>query len=648
MSELDEGGIMKDPALPSGCTALSDENEPYMDGKHASKLEQIKDGYDPNFGAGATKDLDLDQVNDNLQGDEGDDDVSLEVNFGGGDSCRASDVSSLSFQNVVLDETDNDIPDSVEIEVPSSLRDSGDSSDSLPNDFPTDSDSQAFSGALEEEIKRQSCQRESDLDKTLTDEEILNDEYHRETSTIKRKSKSRGASVDSNEERRLNEYNADATDSMSTCSDETGNSKPGTSEQAQCRKDGMHSDGALNKDKVIGSDSGHLATVSNKQLDIGCNNDINIGESNRRTNSSNVVGDGGGKHVEDYNIDRTASINNTTSGLKSSAPSIDQSFPTSQTQHMSVKKRNSLEVRNNIPNVNEIKNYDYDSDSIGELNRFTSGQGAVPKMKKKSPGLARRMNESASERDRDTSSSEKEVDPLADLDNSVISAQKMFEQQLQVQLRTGGTPSAGVLAALNKSLPQATTPTAAPLDSYFLRESSPGKDVENEYDYVKYARIQSGDSYVGMRLAYSTSNDSLNVRNKALLKEEQYLGSSREGSPEKHNHGITYDQIRANSNRVAEDTLTEIPLNGSDGMTEERKEFSLSPEATECDSAEVESVISEEGNVSTTVVYTVTHHSGTHRYYTISVNTEHFPFPCHSSFPNVLCQHVNVSIEFQK
>ena len=100
-----------------------------------------------------------------------------------------------------------------------------------------------------------------------------------------------------------------------------------------------------------------------------------------------------------------------------------------------------------------------------------------------------------------------------------------------------------------------------------------------------------------MRLAYSTSNDSLNVRNKALLKEDQYLGSSREASPEKHNHGITYDQIRANSNRVAEDTLTEIPLNGSDGMTEERKEFSLSPEATECDSAEVESIISEEGNV---------------------------------------------------
>ena len=606
---------MKDPALPSGSTALSDENESYIDSKHPTKLEQIKDAYDPNFGAGATNDLDLDQVNDNLQDEGGDDDVSLEVNFGGGDSCRASDVSSLSFQNVVLDDTDNDIPDSVEIEIPGSLRDSGDSSDSLPNDFPTDSDPQAFSGALEKEIKRQSCQRESDLDKTLTDEEILNDDYHRETSTIKRKSKSRGASVDSNEEKRIIDHNADAANAMSTCSTDTGSGNKGASEHAQCKKDGIHCDTSL-KDKVIVSNSDHSAGASNRQLDAGCNNDIDIVEHNRRTNSTNVVGGGGGKHVEDHSIDRTASINSTTSGLKGSVPSIDQSFPTSQTQHMPVKKRNSLEVRNNIPNVNQVKNYDYDSDSIGELNRFTSGQGAVPKMKKKSPGLARRLNDSVSERDRDTSSSEKETDPLADLDNSVISAQKMFEQQLQVQLRTGGTPSAGVLAALNKSLPQATTPTAAPLDSYFLRESSPGKDVENEYDYVKYARIQSGDSYVGMRLAYSTSNDSLNARNKGLLNssDEQYLGSSREASPEKHNHGITYDQIRANSNRVAEDTLTEIPLNGSDGVTEERKEFSLSPEATECDSAEVESVISEEGKFKLILLTTRGHSSGTHRY----------------------------------
>ena len=118
-----------------------------------------------------------------------------------------------------------------------------------------------------------------------------------------------------------------------------------------------------------------------------------------------------------------------------------------------------------------------------------------------------------------------------------------------------------------------------------------------------------------MRLAYSTSNDSLNARNKGLLNssDEQYLGSSREASPEKHNHGITYDQIRANSNRVAEDTLTEIPLNGSDGVTEERKEFSLSPEATECDSAEVESVISEEGKFKLKLLTRV-HSSGTHRY----------------------------------
>ncbi len=610
MSELDEGGIMKDPALPA--MGLSEEREAYVEGKHVAKLDQLKDGYDPNFGAGATNDLDLDQVNENVPAvddEAGDDDVSLEVNFGGGDSCRASDVSSLSFQNVVLDDTDNDIPDSVEIEVPSSLRDSGDSSDSLPNDFPADSDPQAFSGALEEEIKRQSCQRESDLDKTLTDDEILYDEYQRETSTMKRRSKSRGTSVDSHEEKRINENNTYETDVQNTCSDDPGSNSRNVAGHAQYRTE-VRGDSA-SQDNALSVDSGHSASASNRPPCSGISNDPDIVESNRRTKNTSVIIGGGSKHVDDHGIDKTAAINSTSSGVKSSVPSMEQTFPPSQVQQQqqqqAVKKRSSLEVRNNIPNVNQIRSYEDESDSIGELNRFTSGQGAVPKMKKKSPGLARRLNDSApnKDRDRETSSSEKETeDPLGDLDNSVISAQKMFEQQLQAQLRSGGHPSAGVLAALNRSLPQATTPTAAPLDPYFLRETSPGKDVENEYDYVKYARIQSGDSYVGMRLAYSTSNDSLNVRNKALHNaEEQYLGSSREASPEKHSHGITYDQIRANSNRVAEDTLTEIPLNGSDVVTEERKEFSLSPEATECDSAEVESVISEEGTVTHSIVF---------------------------------------------
>ena len=208
---------------------------------------------------------------------------------------------------------------------------------------------------LRRKIKRQSCQRESDLDKTLTDDEILNDDYHRETSTIKRKSKSRGASIDSNEEKRIIDHNGDAANAMSTCSTDTGSGNKGASEHAQCKKDGIHCDTSV-KDKVIASNSDHSAGASNRQLDAGCNNDIDIVEHNRRTNSTNVVGGGGGKHVEDHSIDRTASINSTTSGLKGSVPSIDQSFPTSQTQHMPVKKRNSLEVRNNIPNVNQVKN----------------------------------------------------------------------------------------------------------------------------------------------------------------------------------------------------------------------------------------------------------------------------------------------------
>ncbi len=523
------------------------------------------------------------------------------------------------------------------MEAAGSLRDSGDSSDSLPTDFPVDpaDPPPSFSGALEKELRRQQQSAaggggvagpgggpgETDLDRTLTEDDIASDGFPRETSTIKRKSRSRGASEESVGEERggAPESNGDLGPGRDARGKHVTDANGGATEHehAQCRTDGVHCSGdgaSVSRDKIVsggGGDFGHAAAntnASNRQSEgSGCNSDVDALDNVRRTNSTASKA---GEHPAH------ASVNSTVKH----PPSIDlqqqpQTFPTmaqqqqlqQQQQAAAVRKRNSLEVRNNIPNVNQIKTYDHESDSIAELNRISASQGAVPKMKKKSPGMARRLNDGAINSvntTRDTSSSEKETDPLGDLDNSVISAQKMFEQQLQAQLRTGGHPSAGVLAALNRSLPQATTPTAAPLDSYFLRSdanTSPGKDVENEYDYVKYARIQSGDSYVGMRLAYSTSNDSLNVRNKGMLNsaDDQHLGgSSREASPEKHhNHGgITYDQIRANSNRVAEDTLTEIPLNGSDVIVEERKEFSLSPEATECDSAEVESVISDEGN----------------------------------------------------
>lgn len=50
------------------------------------------------------------------------------------------------------------------------------------------------------------------------------------------------------------------------------------------------------------------------------------------------------------------------------------------------------------------------------------------------------------------------------------------------------------------------------------------------------------------------------------------------------------------STKVSEEMLTEISLNGSDHQTGDCKTFSLSPEATDCDSADIASVLSEDVN----------------------------------------------------
>jgi hypothetical protein len=72
-------------------------------------------------------------------------------------------------------------------------------------------------------------------------------------------------------------------------------------------------------------------------------------------------------------------------------------------KHSSIQKRNSLEIRNNIPVVGEVKSYNKDLDNLIKYN----SQGAKPKIKKKSPGVACRIGDSGS--DRDGSSSEKDI-----------------------------------------------------------------------------------------------------------------------------------------------------------------------------------------------------------------------------------------------
>ena len=484
----------------------------------------------------ASNELNLDEVNDNLQ--DCDDNLSLEVNFGDGSSCHASDVSSLSFQNAVLDDGDN--LDSEIIEVSGSRRDSADSSDSIPNDFPSETDP----ADLEEEIQRKMQIRKKDPDCSLSEDEGDSED----TGTMKR----RGARLTAT-------FLSTAVEEQS-CRDILQNVAQEW-RRSQERANMMNFESTPNYSKELLPSTG----ADHEELDpIWLPQSSGVATLPHVTESS-----------------ATASLDAAVNGMLSSAADGG------------VKKRNSLEVRNNIPNVNEVKSYE--GDRGPDLIKYT-GPTTVPKMRKKSPGLARRLDDNDPKgSERDTSSSERDSEQPA-LDTSVISAQQKFENQL----RNGDVSAYNALSKAQGST--GSSAQASPTKQADMPEKNP--DIENEYDYVKYARIQHGDSYVGMRLAYSSSNDSLSFkRNQSGMRsdEDHGLPSSHENSPEKtmHSPGRRGYGDQGRLSKVNEDTLTEIPLNGSETQQEERN-FSLSPEATECDSAEVESVLSEDGGKSST------------------------------------------------
>jgi hypothetical protein len=562
---------------------------------------------------GSVNDLDLDHLNDNLQ-DCFDDNLSLEVNFGDGSSCRASDVSSLSFQNIALDDADNSESDP-NMDIVFRRRGSiSESSDSPLYDFACDENDEAegFSGRLEEELRR----REPSADNLHPDspDECDYDSDSTNTGTMKRRNKLAFCSSASD----LPTTNLPTPPSNSYCTptgdycDGGGCCSPPTNHfdhmannnrylpQFQEKPPAVELEANASKPDVIQSRSGS----SDKDIPA--------------KNSFDTPSDAG---------DTTPTVSETLHSNSSNGNQSDTSMDTAASS-TSTQKRNSLEIRNNIPDLRETKNCN--SDYIDDRPKLQA-MGAVPKIRKKSPGLARRLADSMQIQDQDSSSSERESEP-AQIDTTVRSAQKDFEAQLQdvtdsviaqrnkeaicdTAKPTNGISSDGKSNSFEKlcdsllgndsigNVPNPGSSDTSPDDVDRPEGLTLGMEIENEYDYIKYARIQHGDSYVGMRLAYSSSNDSLNVKRSwsggVRASDEEYLGSSRENSPEKLSirQPRLADQIHMS--KVNEDTLTEIPLNGSDYIGSEEKNFSLSPEATECDSAEVESVISEEGKSST-------------------------------------------------
>ncbi|CAG5134882.1 unnamed protein product, partial [Candidula unifasciata] len=224
-------------------------------------------------------------------------------------------------------------------------------------------------------------------------------------------------------------------------------------------------------------------------------------------------------------------------------------------------KRSSFEIRNNIPLVGEVK--DYEKELNVDFSRVQGHRSTVIGLKQ-SPGAARRV-EIDSQVDRDASGIE------------IASKQCEIISSLATQQHPGKLRPKKVSSRTKENVIEVITPIPRNMN------------IENEYDYVKYARVQQGNSYVGMRLAYSSSSDSLSIK-QGVYSED----NSREPSPEKNLQQKIHSDD-GSQEKVCEESLMEIPLNSSD-YPEDKKAFTLSPENTECDSVEVESVTSEGDN----------------------------------------------------
>ncbi|XP_076465829.1 uncharacterized protein LOC143297390 isoform X2 [Babylonia areolata] len=424
--------------------------------------------------------------------DDGGDNFSIEVHLGGDNSRHASEISSISYQNL-LEEGDTTSTSML------SRRGSEDSTDSYPPDFENDlppDEMETFEA--------------SDLP--------LSEHY----ASWRMKQVPKRNNTDCEEEAR-EQLSRSPSKSVSPA-------VSGGDRRRERSRDGKRNSG--------GSDGTNSdASLSKKTLQSLTVSDPSAQDSSAVLRRKNVLHPG-------TNIGAKEETNGS-------------------------KKRNSLEIRNNIPVVGEVKTYEGNNGACSQ-----KPHSIKPKIKslKQSPGLARRIHDQTGKRD--GSSSERETEGCGE--HSSCQSQSALEIKEHEAEKLSEAGKKEVLMPVRRNV-----------------------DIENEYDYVKYARVQHGNSYVGMRLAYSSSNDSLSLKRNSLHSHgSNSIDSSREPSPEKVLHQKILNDLNGHvaQERVCEDSLTEIPLNSDSCQHEGRKAFTLSPEATECDSVEVESVTSDGEN----------------------------------------------------
>ena len=481
--------------------------------------------------------MDLDQANDNIISE---DNASLEVNLGDG-SCRASDVSSLSFQNAVLDDMELDkMSDKYE----------GDTQERGQSIQDSDSDS---------------CQNEDNY------MDVNQPQFSQETLEAKLLHKPMLESHESRLKQRgeLSKSSSlvdhdDASDRFSQADSQQGASQLSDRSTEGCRSmgDGSGSERALTPSTLPGgenlnnelySQDGRSDYDSSSQMEEGDRESLGSAKRGVTPEAKEAI-DALISNALELMDDRAISPSSSSSGPVQWSPTKSKEGFNANTPT----KRNSLEVRNNIPDVSQVKDYKTDL-SLNEIAKLQSKADLVPRMMKQSPGLARRVPDGADARSSSDpeSNSDREMTPVVDRSGS--NAQNMQEDKTSNGVPSDGTPDS--------------------------RETTPkiNMDIENEYDYVKTARIQHGDSYVGMRLAYSSSQDSLKqngVKGVGNSDDDQSLGGSPEKLPHPNRIGYTSQSL----GRMNEESFTEIPLSAVDVThTEDKRNVSMSPEATECD-----------------------------------------------------------------
>ncbi|XP_025078100.1 uncharacterized protein LOC112554521 [Pomacea canaliculata] len=440
--------------------------------------------------------------------DDGADNYSMEVHLGGDNSQHASEISSISYQNLLEEgEPTGSIL---------SRRGSEDSTDSYPPDFPESNPS-------------------DDIETFEASDLPLSEHYNLRIKQLPAKAYSSSGGEEGEPRHE--------------------SSAKSVSESKDKKKDSCAEGG---KNYSTGDSSG----IENNTLPL------DTALSKKASKSLNIS--------EPVTPDTSAVIK------RKRSPQINASSHTNRPEDGEevTRKRNSLEIRNNIPVVGEVKMCDSSPPTC-----TPPLHGAKPKIKnlKQSPGLARRVCDQSGTRD--SSSSERETE--ARRSGEPVQCPVHTPIMLLHVTSTGQDER-----VIDTEIPTGKVDIIAPLRR--------NVDIENEYDYVKYARVQHGNSYVGMRLAYSSSNDSLSLkRNSVHSHGSDSIDSSREPSPEKVLHQKMIGDLNEHisQDRVCEETLTEIPLNASDScLNEGKKPFTLSPENTECDSVEVESVTSDGEN----------------------------------------------------